>query len=67
MEALFGKTLDELTALAVEIGLPKFTGKQLAEWLYQKDIRSIDEMTNPSMEPKNICFQRPKVNSLKPR
>ena len=31
MEALFGKTLNELTALAVELGLPKFTGKQMAE------------------------------------
>jgi len=44
--ALFGKTLNELTALAIENGLPKFTGKQMAEWLYQKDISSIEEMTN---------------------
>jgi 23S rRNA (adenine2503-C2)-methyltransferase len=54
MEALFGKTLDELTALVVELGLPKFTGKQLAEWLYQKDISSIDEMTNLSKKNREL-------------
>ncbi|HZL12286.1 MAG TPA: 23S rRNA (adenine(2503)-C(2))-methyltransferase RlmN [Prolixibacteraceae bacterium] len=47
-EALFGKTLNELTALVVKLGLPKFTGKQMAEWLYQKDISSIEAMTNLS-------------------
>lgn len=57
MEALFGKTLDELTALVVELGLPKFTGKQLAEWLYQKDIHSIDEMTNLSKKSRELLSQ----------
>lgn len=54
MEALFGKTLNELTALALELGLPKFTGKQMAEWLYQKDISSIEAMTNLSKKAREI-------------
>lgn len=58
MEALFGKTLDELTALAVELGLPKFTGKQLAEWLYKKDIDSIDEMSNLSKKNREILSNK---------
>ena len=45
-DSLFGKTLNELTSLATELGMPRFAGKQLAEWLYQKDISSIEEMTN---------------------
>ena len=53
-DSLFGKTLNELTALAVELGLPKFTGKQMAEWLYQKDITSIEEMTNLSKKAREI-------------
>lgn len=57
MEALFGKTLDELTALAIELGLPKFTGKQLAEWLYQKDVRSIEEMTNLSKKTRELLAE----------
>ncbi|HAH22856.1 MAG TPA: 23S rRNA (adenine(2503)-C(2))-methyltransferase RlmN [Prolixibacteraceae bacterium] len=52
--ALFGKTLNELTALALELGLPKFTGKQMAEWLYQKDIASIEEMTNLSKKAREL-------------
>ena len=45
---LFGKTLAELQALAATHGLPKFTAKQMADWLYGKEISSIDEMTNLS-------------------
>ena len=68
MEALFGKTLNELTALAIELGLPKFTGKQMAEWLYQKDVSSIDEMTNLSKKAREILsgkFEFGLVNSTK--
>jgi 23S rRNA (adenine2503-C2)-methyltransferase len=68
MEALFGKTLNELTALAVELGLPKFTGKQMAEWLYQKDISSIEEMTNLSKKARELLsgkYEFGLINSTK--
>ena len=45
---LLGKNLDELKALVAEEGLPGFTAKQIAQWLYVKKVRSIDEMTNLS-------------------
>lgn len=45
---LLGLSLDELTDLALSLGMPRFTGKQLAEWLYQKRVEHIDEMTNIS-------------------
>lgn len=57
-DSLFGKTLDELIALVVELGLPKFTGKQLAEWLYQKDISSIGEMTNLSKKNRELLSSK---------
>lgn len=47
-EFLFGKTYEELQTIVLELGLPKFTAKQLCDWLYKKDIASIDEMTNLS-------------------
>ena len=53
-EALFGKTLDELTKLTGRAGLPKFTAKQITDWLYKKDISSIEEMTNLSKKARNI-------------
>ncbi len=46
MESLFGKTLDQLTKIALDNGLPKFTGRQLTEWLYKKHVTSISDMTN---------------------
>lgn len=45
---LLGKTLDELTNIAVECGLPRFTGKQIAQWIYQKRVCDISDMTNIS-------------------
>ena len=48
LEPLLGKTLTELQQVVADLGLPKFTGKQIAQWLYQKDITEINEMTNLS-------------------
>jgi 23S rRNA (adenine2503-C2)-methyltransferase len=47
-EKLFGKTLNELIAVTKRVKLPGFTAKQIADWLYKKEINSIDEMTNLS-------------------
>jgi 23S rRNA (adenine2503-C2)-methyltransferase len=47
-ERLYGKTLNELIAVAKRIGLPGFAAKQIADWLYKKEIQTIDEMTNLS-------------------
>ncbi len=47
-DKLFGKTLTELTNIAKQLGLPAFTGKQLADWLYKKRIDGIEQMTNIS-------------------
>lgn len=46
MSPLFGKTLSELTEVAANTGLPKFAARQMADWLYKKNVSSIDEMTN---------------------
>lgn len=47
-ETLLGKNPDELKEAAIRAGLPSYTGKQLAQWLYVKRVRSFDEMTNVS-------------------
>jgi len=47
-DTLVGKTLNELQNIAGERGWPKFTAKQLAEWVYHKQVASFDEMTNIS-------------------
>lgn len=50
METLLGKTIEELQSVALSVGLPKFAGKQLAEWLYVRRAVSFDEMTNISLK-----------------
>ena len=57
-EQLFGKTLDELRELAMKEGLPKFTAKQLADWLYKKDITSIEQMSNLSKEARKKLSEK---------
>jgi 23S rRNA (adenine2503-C2)-methyltransferase len=47
---LFGQTLSQLTEIVLAEGLPKFTAKQIADWLYKKDIVSIEQMTNLSLK-----------------
>lgn len=53
-EPLFGKTLNQLQDLVLELGLPKFTAKQLADWLYQKNVTSIAEMSNLSKSTQRL-------------
>ncbi len=47
---LLGKTLSELQEVALAVGLQKFAGKQLAEWLYARRVTSFDQMTNISLK-----------------
>ena len=53
-EALFGKTLYDLTELTGKAGLPKFTARQIADWLYKKNINGIEEMTNLSKKARQL-------------
>ncbi len=47
-KTLLGLTLDELKDVARELGMPAFTGSQIAKWIYERRVKSIDEMTNLS-------------------
>jgi len=38
----------ELKTVALSCGLPAFAGSQMAQWIYQKRVRSVDAMTNLS-------------------
>jgi len=47
---LIGRTLGELETVANELGLSAFAARQIADWLYKKKIRSVEEMTNLSLK-----------------
>lgn len=45
---LLGMNLEELKRLAISGGMPAFTGKQIAEWIYKKRVTSFEKMNNIS-------------------
>lgn len=45
---LLGMNVDELKALVVSLGMPAFTAKQIAKWMYDANVKDIDQMTNIS-------------------
>ena len=45
---LLGMTLAQLQEVCAEAGMPRFAAKQMADWLYKKRVREIDQMTNLS-------------------
>ena len=40
----------ELKSVVGALGMPAFTARQLAQWLYEKQVSSVDEMTNISKQ-----------------
>ncbi|MBO4984565.1 MAG: 23S rRNA (adenine(2503)-C(2))-methyltransferase RlmN [Bacteroides sp.] len=53
-QSLLGLTLSELQQVVKNLGMPGFTAKQIASWLYGKRITSIDEMTNLSLRHREL-------------
>ncbi len=50
MTTLLGLSLAELQAFCLEQGFPKFTARQLCDWIYQKRVADFDAMTNLSLK-----------------
>ena len=65
-EHLFGKTLEELKDLSVKLGLPSFTGRQLAEWLYKKEVSTFEEMTNLSLKARALLKENYDTGIMSP-
>jgi 23S rRNA (adenine2503-C2)-methyltransferase len=63
---LLGMTTNELKEVARSLGMPAFTGGQIAGWLYQKRVRSIDEMTNLSKANREKLTQSYQVGIMEP-
>ncbi|MCR5680714.1 MAG: 23S rRNA (adenine(2503)-C(2))-methyltransferase RlmN [Prevotella sp.] len=61
-----GMTATELKAVAKSLGMPAFTGGQIAQWLYQKQVTSLDEMTNLSKANRELLSQHYVVGAMPP-
>ncbi len=65
-EWLFGKNLDELTVITARAGMPKFTARQIADWLYKKHAGSVEEMTNLSLANRRKLASEYTVGKIPP-
>ena len=63
---LLGMTPTELKALVASLGMPAFTAKQVAQWLYVKHVKSIDEMTNLSKQNRELLSEHFEVGAMAP-
>jgi 23S rRNA (adenine2503-C2)-methyltransferase len=51
---ILGMTTAELQERILELGMPKFTAKQISQWVYQKGATTFDEMTNISKKHREL-------------
>ena len=65
-ELLLGKTPEELQEVVNVLGLPKFTGKQLVDWIYNKHVASFEEMTNLSKKSRELLAEQYEVGLTTP-
>ena len=63
---LIGMTPTELKAVVTELGMPAFTAKQIAQWLYEKHVGTIEEMTNLSKQNRQLLAEHYEVGALAP-
>ncbi len=57
-ERLYGKSIDELGEIVTAQGMPAYTAKQLAAWLYEKGTGSIETMTNISRKNRDLLSEK---------
>ncbi len=63
---LLGKSLAELQTIAIEMGMPHFVGKQIAQWLYQHQVSSFDEMKNISTKNRQLLSKNYLIGRTEP-
>ena len=66
-QKLIGMNLAELQDVAYKGGMPRFVGKQLAEWIYGKGAESFDEMVNISKRNKEWLVENYEIGREAPR
>ena len=59
-------TLAELKGVATSLGMPAFTGGQMARWLYQQHVTDIDGMTNISKQNRERLKEEYTVGAMAP-
>lgn len=64
---LLGMTSAEISENIQELSLPKYTAKQIVDWVYVKRVKTIDEMTNISVRNRDVLKKRFEVGRREPQ
>ena len=65
-EVLLGKTPEEIQEVVNELGLPKFTGKQIVDWIYNKRVDTFEAMSNLSKKSRELLAEHYEVGLQAP-
>ncbi|MBR6842749.1 MAG: 23S rRNA (adenine(2503)-C(2))-methyltransferase RlmN [Prevotella sp.] len=65
-KVLMGMSLSELKSVVKDLGMPQFTAGQIAKWLYQQHVGSIDEMTNISKANREKLAEQYTIGAMAP-
>lgn len=63
---ILGKNIAELQDMVLELGMPKFTAKQIAQWVYQKNVHDFESMTNISKHHRELLAENCSVGTSVP-
>ena len=64
--SLLGKYPSELDEIVKSLGLQGFVAKQIADWIYHKNIDSIDQMTNISKKGREMVASQYQLGKSSP-
>ena len=66
LRPLLGMTVTELKKVVTELGMPAFTARQIAQWVYVKHVSDITQMSNLSKEARVRLSQNFRVGCSEP-
>lgn len=61
---LFGLTLAQLSEVTASLGMPRYSARQLASWLYVRSASSVDQMTDLSLRNRQALGERFQVGTF---
>lgn len=65
MKSLYDFNYEQIQQMALDHGWKKFRGHQIFQWLYRKRVMSVDEMSDLSLETREILKENYIVNPAK--
>ncbi|MBI3358532.1 MAG: 23S rRNA (adenine(2503)-C(2))-methyltransferase RlmN [Nitrospirae bacterium] len=62
---LLALSFDEIESFVIKIGFKKYRAKQILSWIYQKQVKSMDEMTDLSLSDRALLSEKAALLPLK--